>query len=252
MPVDATGLPQRRQAVSGRFVRGGVGTAPTPWPARGPVRGRSSLPPHPTSWSAQRVRVGDRQAAGEVAADVGGRPAVELGPARRAAGPRRRAGSAATATTRFGPVARPSRGQQRRVAGSVGLADDRQLDDSARARGRAADEPLREPGRVAAEERRRPSQRALGGVAVAPLAGQRGEPQQDGRRHRAAGRRRVVLDVLRPGDERLVVVGRVEEAAGRVGEVLEDRVGERRGRRRTSARRTSPRTARAGRRRGCA
>src|SRR6185503_9204613 len=69
-------------------------------------------------------------------------------------------------------------------------------------------------------------ERAIGRVAVAALASQGGETKQDEGRHRRPGRRRVVLRVLRPRDEYLVVVGGVEEAAGRVREVVEDRVGQ--------------------------
>ena len=66
-------------------------------------------------------------------------------------------------------------------------------------------EPLREGRRIAGGERRDRRDRALGDRSVAALAGQRGEPEEHERRHRPTGRRRVVLDVLRAGDEALVI-----------------------------------------------
>ena len=83
-------------------------------------------------------------------------------------------------------------------------------------------EPLRERRRVPGSERRDDGDRPLGGGPVAALAGQRGEAQEDVGRHRPARGRGVVLDVLRAGDELFVVVGRVEEPAGGIGEPLED------------------------------
>ena len=54
-------------------------------------------------------------------------------------------------------------------------------------------------------------------VAVDPR-----QPQEDVREHRVAGRRRVVVEILRARDERLAVGGREEEAAALVvGEELD-------------------------------
>ena len=83
----------------------------------------------------------------------------------------------------------------------LGVADDRDLVDAAMRELERA-QPLGERRRIALEERRRAADRPLGGGPVAALPGERGEPEQDGRSHRPARGRRVVLDVLRPDDER--------------------------------------------------
>ena len=122
-------------------------------------------------------------------------------------------------------------------------ADDRDL---AHAREREVErlQEVPEGGGVLRGDRVQQPQHAERRLLVAVLAREPGQPQQpEGRRRRPGGDRRV-LEVLAPGDQRLVVVGGGEEpAALRVGEALEDRVGERPGLPRTSAARRSPRRA---------
>ena len=158
------------------------------------------------------------------------------------------AGSAATADDLVRPVATPRLGDERCRRRVLGRPHDRDLERRARAPG-PSPQPLREPGRVAGHVRHDRPDRALGRIAVRALAGPRREPEQDARRHRVPRRDRVVLDVLRSGDQPLVVVGRVEEAAGRVARTAPGSRPPGRARSRTSARRRSPRTARAGHRR---
>ena len=64
------------------------------------------------------------------------------------------------------------------------------------------------------------------GIAVARFAGERSQAQQHQRGHGATGRDRVVLQAARARDERLGIVGGVEEAATRSFEVVEDGVGQ--------------------------
>ena len=120
-----------------------------------------------------------------------------------------------------------------------GLPDDRDLDDR-REREVHRAQPLGEAGRIAGDERHDRADRPLGGVAVAALARPGGQPQQDPRRHRVPGRDRVVLDVLGSGHQPLVVVGGIEEAAGRIREVREHAIHQGPGDLEPFARRTSP------------
>ena len=153
-----------------------------------------------------------------------GRPSMGVG--RAAAAPRRRPrgprgpppapGSAATSTR---PV--------RAAPGSPGPTDRRRSPPPRRPmRERRRYEPLREPRRVAGQERRDRAERPFRGLAIAPFPGPCRQPQEHGRRHRPTRGDRVVLRVLRPGDQSLVVARGVEEATRRVGEPFQDPVGE--------------------------
>ena len=107
--------------------------------------------------------------------------------------------------------------------------------------------------RVAGREAVQQPQHADGPLLVVVLAGQRGEAQQPVGHARVAGRDRVVLEVLAPGDEPLVV-GRRSRRSRRARRRRSARSSCRRARarRRTSAARRSPRRGsaapRAGRR----
>ena len=74
------------------------------------------------------------------------------------------------------------------------------------------------------------AQDLLGVVLVAPIAGERGEPEESERGEAVGRRRRVVEQVLRAGDELLAVEAGGEHAAClRVPEEVEHRVGRRDG-----------------------
>ena len=64
-------------------------------------------------------------------------------------------------------------------------------------------------------------------IGVVPFAGQRGQLEQHRRGHRATGRHRVVLHILGSRNERLVIVGRIEEPTDRITKVVKDRVSQR-------------------------
>ncbi len=108
-------------------------------------------------------------------------------------------------------------------SGAGGLADDRDLIDVGQAKVEGH-EPLPEERGMARSHLRDQAERAFSGLAIASLAGHRRQPEKDRGRHRVARGDGIVLEVLGPGDQDLVIVARVEEAAGRVGEPLEDRV----------------------------
>ncbi len=184
--------------------------------------------PSPRQDRGQRLGLGHRLAAGEAAADEGGR----LAPEREATLQERHAARRGVRADRddlarppaeMGRAAARDRSQPRRPR--VGrFAHDRDLVD----RTHQPVDRRRATGRT-------PSGSALAAAPTTPmaasaasqvpaLAGQGGQPQEHRRRHRAARRDGVVLERPRARDQRLRVVGRVEEAAGRVGEVDEDRV----------------------------
>src|SRR5207245_9807124 len=83
--------------------------------------------------------------------------------------------------------------------------------------------------REALEQRYDGAESLLGGGAVALVGGERGARDERVRDGGEAGRGGVVGRVLRPADETLGVVGRVEEPAAAVGEAVEGAV-EQRGR----------------------
>ncbi len=83
---------------------------------------------------------------------------------------------------------------------------------------------------VGGRERSDEHQDLLGVVLVAPIAGQRGEPEESERGEAVGRRRRVVEQVLRAGDELLTVDAGGEHAAFlRIPEEVEHRVGRRDG-----------------------
>ena len=151
----------------------------------------------------------------------------------------------------MGPEAAPGDRQRGPPSpGPPGRSDDGHLGDrrDARSRGRSA------TGRRTSGGAARPRRSRPGLVAAACDTGSHrsGRPGAAARSSAIAPPDGSALSWRSRGrvDERLGVVGRVEEAAVRVREVVEDdrRPGPERPR--TSARRTSPRRARAGRRRG--
>ena len=90
--------------------------------------------------------------------------------------------------------------------------DDRDLERPGRHRLRRGQRPAGEPRRLH-RQGGDGGQRLVGGLAVAPLARQRGRRQQGVHHRRQAGRAGVVRRVARPGDQRLGVGGGVVEAA---------------------------------------
>ena len=141
---------------------------------------------------------------------------------------RRRVGGVAVRRERedlVRPPPRPGRSEQRPRRRIVRRPDDRDLVDRLRGQRRGG-QPLGEPRRVADQVRPDRAERPFRGLAIARLPGPRRQPKEDRRGHRPTRRDGVVLRVLGPGDEPLVVVGRVEEPAGRIGEPIQDPVGQ--------------------------
>src|SRR5579885_2808205 len=185
--------------------------SPTIWPCStsSDTSSIATIPPKRrvtflTDSSATRPSLGQRQRAGEALADVHGRLAVDL----RAPLEQR--------YTRGGPerdhVGRRGPGGHARGDRRCGVADDRELT--------VRREVLVERHEHPAERRRDPRQAAAdqpehGDAAPLELvvAPDPCEPQKDVREHRVAARRRMVVDLLLAGDERLAVGGRVEEPA---------------------------------------
>ena len=161
----------------------------------------------------------DRQPAGEVAADVRRRAAVD-GDAvveQRDGGRRRRPHGGATAQDLVRAPGRPDRREQRPGRRVVERRRRRPPRSTSAAAKVAAHEPLGEAGRIADEVRLRPCRSPVPRRRdSAPPRSSAASRSSTVRRHRAAGRDGVVLGVLGPGDQPLVVVGRVEEAAGRI------------------------------------
>src|SRR6266511_121216 len=177
---------------------------------------------------AEGVRVGDRQAADEVLADVRGGLAAEG----VAAGEQRHLG-------RGGLVARGGQGQH--AVGLVALPDAVDQCTGVRAARLADDgdlphpgdgqvhdaEGVAEAGRGARRDLLDEFQRRRGSLLVGLVAGQVAEPQQHLGRHRRARRHRVVDQLAGPDHQRLGVRAGLEEAATLgVAEQLEHGVGQ--------------------------
>jgi len=69
-------------------------------------------------------------------------------------------------------------------------------------------------------------QRRLGGLEVALVLGECPKTEEELNGHGIPAGRRMVLESLRPSNERFMVRGGVEEAAGRVGKIRQDRLGQ--------------------------
>ena len=243
--VDRARLPDGERAVEvlvgerRRSTRGRSSSRPSCAPTSSSPRPRPSLQSNrisPPSAARELRRLGDRHPAGEALADVGGGAALDRRPA----------------------------GHQLRALAALGAAREHQVRARARAHGRgelleagavARGRDQRDLAHRASVEVDRPQQVgdrlrvARGDVAeagaktdsawlgVAALAGERGEAQQAERGGGVAGRDRVVVDVLAPGDQLLVIVRGGEEAAAARGRRSARSSRRRsRARRRTSAR----------------
>ena len=180
-----------------------------------------------SSWARSAAGIGHRQPAHEAAADVGRRAPIERDPVRQ----QRDGGGPRIGRQRDDLVGVPAAPDLRDEGGRgriIGRADDGDLHDRPQ-REVHRRQPLGEPRRIAGHVRHHRAQGTLAGGPVLARPGPGREPQQDASRHRVARRDGVVLDVLGPGHEPLVIVGRIEEPAVRIDEPGEHAIHQRTG-----------------------